>query len=191
MNTSHGWIKLYRCLLDDAVCQKSAYFHLWVTLLLLANHKEHEFIFNNEIHKVTPGQLITGRRKLAKMTGIHQSSVDRILKCLESAHMIEQKVLKKYRIITIVKWEFYQARTIDESTGEPIMSQSRTDGEPIVSTYKNDKNVKNEKNLSLREDFSFTDNLNNDPLLQETLRIAQEYDNEQKRICQMLQRTNP
>jgi hypothetical protein len=32
MNTSHGWIKLYRCLLEDAVCQKSAYFHLWVRL---------------------------------------------------------------------------------------------------------------------------------------------------------------
>ena len=61
MNTSHGWIKLYRCLLDDAVCQKSAYFHLWVTLLLRAAHKEHEFIFNNQIHTLRPGQFITGR----------------------------------------------------------------------------------------------------------------------------------
>ena len=44
MNTSHGWIKLYRCLLENAVCQKSANFHLWVTLFLLAAHKEREFI---------------------------------------------------------------------------------------------------------------------------------------------------
>jgi hypothetical protein len=35
MNTSYGWVKLYRCLLEDAVCQRSAYFHLWVTLLMM------------------------------------------------------------------------------------------------------------------------------------------------------------
>ena len=63
MNTSNGWVKLYSCLLEDAVFQKSAYFHLWVTLLLRAAHKEHEFIFNNRIQKLKPGQLITGRKK--------------------------------------------------------------------------------------------------------------------------------
>ena len=44
MNTYHGWIKLYRCLLDDAVCQKSAYFHLPVTLLFMAAYKKDESI---------------------------------------------------------------------------------------------------------------------------------------------------
>ncbi|MHC5191336.1 MAG: hypothetical protein ACYSOP_04010, partial [Planctomycetota bacterium] len=67
----------------------------------------------------------------------------RILKCLESGHKIEQKILKKYRIISIVKWESYQAQVIGETTGEPMMNQSRTGSEPIVSTYKNDKNEKN------------------------------------------------
>ena len=80
MNTSNGWVKLYRCLLEDAVFQKSAYFHLWVTLLLRAAHKEHEFIFNNRIQKLMPGQLITGRKKLSKLTGIHESTIQRALK---------------------------------------------------------------------------------------------------------------
>ena len=77
---NQGWIKLYRCLLDDAVCQKSAYFHLWVTLLLMAAHKEHEFIFNNRIQKLRPGQLITGRKKLSKLTGIPEMTIKHILK---------------------------------------------------------------------------------------------------------------
>jgi len=142
---SHGWIKLYRCLLEDAVCQKSAYFHLWVTLLLMAAHKEHEFIFNNQIQKLQPGQLITGRKKLSKLTGIPESSVDRILKCLESGRKIEQKVLKKYRIISIVKWDSFQAQTNHEPTSEPTMDQTRSDTGPIADTYKNVKNEKNEK----------------------------------------------
>ena len=61
-NVSYGWIKRYRSLLEDAVCQKSVYFHLWLTLLLIATHKEHEFIFNIQIQKLQPGQLITGRK---------------------------------------------------------------------------------------------------------------------------------
>ena len=41
MNTSYGWIKLYGFLLEGTVYQKSAYFYLWVTLLLMAaHHKE-------------------------------------------------------------------------------------------------------------------------------------------------------
>ena len=114
MNTSHGWIKLYRCLLDDAVCQKSAYFHLWVTLLLMAAHKEHEFIFNNQIHTLHPGQLITGRKKLSKLTGIHESTIQRALKFLENAQMIEQQKRTKFRIITIRNWENFQSTQASE-----------------------------------------------------------------------------
>ncbi|MHC4988553.1 MAG: hypothetical protein ACYTFX_08685, partial [Planctomycetota bacterium] len=134
------------------VCQKSAYFHLWVTLLLMAAHTDREFIFNNQIHTLKPGQLITGRKKLSKKTRIPESTVGRILKCLESGRKIEQKILKKYRIITIVKWESYQVQFNSEPTSEPIVDQSRTDDGPIVNTYKNDKNEKNE-NKHRRADF--------------------------------------
>jgi len=95
-------------------------------------------------HTLTPGQLLTGRRKLSKITGISQGSIDRILKCFESAHMIQQNVLKKYRVITITRWEFFQSQDNREFTGGPMMSQSRADHGPIVSTYKKDKNEKNE-----------------------------------------------
>ena len=102
MNISNGWIKLYRCLLDDAVGQKSAYLHLWVVLLLTAAHKEHEFIFNNQIHTLYPGQLITGRKRLSKLTGIPGTTIARILKCFENGQRIRVKTTTKYSIITII-----------------------------------------------------------------------------------------
>ena len=101
MNTSHSWVKLYRCLLDDAVCQKSAYFHLWVTLLLMAAHKEHEFIFNNQIQKLMPGQLITGRKKLAKLTGVRESTIEYILTFLTKSGKIRQRSNNQFRLISI------------------------------------------------------------------------------------------
>jgi len=149
MNTSHGWIKLYRCLLEDAVCLKSAYFHLWVTLLLLAAHKEHEFIFNNQIHKVTPGQLITGRKKLSKLTGIHESTIEYILNFLAKSGKIQQQKNRKFRIITITKWEDYQCN----ENVQQLADNSLTTSEQHADTYKNDKNEKNEKTHRARADF--------------------------------------
>jgi len=191
MDISHGWIKLYRCLLEDAVCQKSAYFHLWVTLLLTAAHTDREFIFNDQIHKLKPGQLLTGRKKLSKLTKIPEATIGRMLKCLESGHKIEQKTFKRFRIITIINWSSYQSEQLCDSDSGHTAAPNRPPSDPHVSTYKNDKNEKNEKTLSQREDVSFNDlNDDNDPLLQDTLRKAQEYENAQKRIREMFHPRN-
>ena len=99
------------------------------------------------------------------------------------------KSSKTGRLITLCNWDAYQSK--DPACHNDVVqnvSGSSQDGHRIVTP---NKNVKNEKNLSLREDISSKDNFNDDPHVQETLRIAQEYENEQKRICQMLQRTNP
>jgi len=141
MNTHNGWIKLYRCLLDDAVCQKSAYFHLWVTLLLMAAHKDREFIFNNQIQKLQPGQLITGRKKLAKLTGIRESTVEYILNFLSKSGKIQQQKNRKFRIITITKWDNYQCI----ENVQQLANNSLTTSEQHADTYKNDKNEKNAK----------------------------------------------
>ena len=136
MNTSHGWIKLHRCLLDDAVCQKSAYFHLWVTLLLMAAHTDREFIFNNRIQKLKPGQLITGRKKLSKLTGIPEMTIEHILKLFVNSGRIQQQKNNKFRVITITKWEDYQHTEIVQ---HQIFNNSSSNQQPVV-TYKNDKN---------------------------------------------------
>ncbi|MHC4989024.1 MAG: hypothetical protein ACYTFX_11100 [Planctomycetota bacterium] len=149
MNTANGWIKLYRCLLEDVVCQKSTYFHLWVTLLMMAAHKQREFIFNNQIHKLLPGQLITGRKKLSKLTGIRQSTVEDILRALENAGKIRQQKNTKFRVITITKWDDFQS----EENARQQTDSTPTTGRQHADTYKNDKNEKNEKNIYMRDDF--------------------------------------
>ena len=141
MNTSYGWIKLYRCLLEDAVCQKSTYFHLWVTLLLMAAHKEHEFIFNNQIQKLNPGQLITGRKKLSKLKKIPEATIGRMLKCLESGRKIEQKTFKRFRIITIINWSSYQSEHPCDSASGHKTAPNWPSTDHHVNTYKNEKNI--------------------------------------------------
>ena len=135
---SQGWIKLHRKLLDSAVMKRSAYFHIWVTLLLKANHKKTTFIFNDKEQTLMPGQLLTGRKKLAKITRLNEFRIERILKLLENAHQIAQQKTSKFRIISIINWGKYQAM---EEPAQQIAHQEHnncTSGAQQTHTYKNE-----------------------------------------------------
>lgn len=142
MNTTQGWVKIHRKIIEKAYFKKSEYIHLWLTLLLKANHEEREFFWNGKIEKLLPGQLITGRDALSQETGIHRSTIERILKFFESEQQIEQQTTNKFRLITIKNWEDYQKI---EQPIEQVLSTVGATVEQPVSTNKKVKNDKNEK----------------------------------------------
>lgn len=141
-----GYIKLHRRILENPIAQKPNYAWLWTTLLLLANHKEHKFMWNKDIILIKEGQLLTGRKELSKQTGIPTTTIERILEMLENGHQIEQQKTTKFRIITILNWGKYQSK--DNKT-DSISDNKRTTNGQQTDTYKNDKNVKNDKNTIL------------------------------------------
>ena len=141
-----GWVKLHRKLLDSAVMTKSAYLHLWVTLLLMASHKETKFIFNDKEQTLMPGQLLTGRKRLEEITRIPQTTIERILKVLENGHQIAQRKTTKYRIISIINWEKYQAIEEGGQINGQQMDTKQTASGQQADTYENVKNEKNVKN---------------------------------------------
>ena len=105
----NGWIKLHRKILNNPISAKPTWVWLWITLLLLANHEsDHEFIWNGANVKLKKGQFVTGRKKLKEITGIPETTIEDILKYLETRHQIRQQKTSKYRLITILKWEDYQ-----------------------------------------------------------------------------------
>ncbi len=144
-----GYVKIYRSLLDKGYFSQSEYVHLWVYLIMKASYCDREFLFNNVIHALKAGQLITGRRKISKDTGIQESKVERILKCFKTEQQIEQQTNKKFRIITICNWEEYQQ---SEQQNEQPVNNWRTTGEQLVNTVKKYKKDKKEKNIVLSDD---------------------------------------
>lgn len=106
-----GWILLYRKIKEKGYWKKSQYVHLWLHILLSVNHESKEFLWNGEAVNVKEGQFITGRKELSKETGIPETTIERILKVLESGHQIGQQKTSKYRLITVLKWRHYQKRT--------------------------------------------------------------------------------
>ena len=75
-----GYVKLYRNLLENPlVCKDSDHFAAYHYLILNATHKERRMIFRGKTITLKPGQLITGRKKIAEKFKIHESKVQRIL----------------------------------------------------------------------------------------------------------------
>ena len=145
-----GWIKLHRRILDSGFWKKSEYVHLWILILLKANHTTTEFVFNGKTLKLLPGQFLTGRHSLSVDSTISPSKVERILKYLENEHQIEQQKTNKFRIITVKEWKKYQSVNGEsgQQNGQQVDNNWTTTGQQsghIQEVLKNDKNDKNDK----------------------------------------------
>ena len=99
--SNNGWISLHRKIQDSVIYSDSQAVHLWIHLLLKANHQDKEFLFNGSVQTVKRGQLLTGRKALSSETGINESKIQRLLKTFEMCHMIEQQANNKSRLISI------------------------------------------------------------------------------------------
>ena len=133
MKNKSGWITLHRKLLDNPISSKPSWAWLWVVLLLLANHDENSsFIWNGEKIILKKGQFVTGRKKLKSITGISETTIERILNYLENEQQIGQQKTTKYRLITILKWDLYQNK-----------DNKRTTNGQQTDTFNNDNNDNN------------------------------------------------
>ena len=135
-----GWIKIHRKLIDAPWFSKSEYVHLWLYLLLKANHRDQEIFVGNEKVLLKRGQLLTSRHKLSEVVHVQENKIYRILKCFENEHQIEQHKTRKYTVISIVNYDAYQK---SEQDNEQQMNNKRTTDEQQMNTNKNDKNDNN------------------------------------------------
>jgi len=119
-----GYIKLHRKILDNPLVMKSSdHFAIWMYLLLNAAHKKYDTLIGPERVTLNPGQLVTGRKKIAKDLKINESKIQRILKLFEIEQQIEQRTNSVSRVISIVNWCDYQQ---SEHQSEQRVNNERT-----------------------------------------------------------------
>jgi hypothetical protein len=145
-----GWIKIHRDIMEWQWYQKSYVLHLFIHLLLKANHNDGFW----QGVLVKRGQLITGRDKLQQATGISEYCIKTGLKILQKSNSIIVKTSSKNSIITICNYDTYQSNvcenvqqsaqhnTLEISKNPPTKRQQ-------ISTNNNNKKKKNE--LEIKE----------------------------------------
>jgi len=110
-----GWIKIHRKFLDWQWFEKSEAVHLFIYLLLKANHKDSQW----QGIDIKRGQFISSLGKISTDTGISLQSIRTLLNKLEKTNEIELKSTNKFTIVTICKYEC----PIKEATQETILAK--------------------------------------------------------------------
>lgn len=131
-----GWIKIHRKFLDWEWFNKSEAVHLFIYMLLKANHKEGKW----QGIDIKRGQFISSLGNISNATGISLQTIRTILKKLEKTNEIELKSTSQYTIVTICKYECYQDEK--DEPNKPLTNNQQTTNKQLT-TNKNDKKEKN------------------------------------------------
>ena len=146
-----GWLKLYRSILDSAVFQDAEVLKVWIWLLCNVAFEQHDTICYGKVIHLKPGQIATGRKKIAQCTDLNETKVYRALIVLKSLGNIEIKATNKYSIITVVNWEKYQdengKRTANEQQTNNKTTAEEQQDDSKRTQHKNGKNGKNKKEI--------------------------------------------
>ncbi|MGE5947764.1 DNA replication protein [Klebsiella pneumoniae] len=109
--TSMGYVSIHRQFMDSRLYKDSQAVHLWLHLILKANHVE--VTVNTDIGPVTVGrgQVLTGRPTLVSETFIPDNKVRSLLRTFESKGMLNITSMgKKFSLLTIVKYDDFQSQ---------------------------------------------------------------------------------
>jgi DNA-binding transcriptional MerR regulator len=131
-----GWIKIHRKFLEWEWFNKSEAVHLFMYMLLKANHKDGKW----QGIEVKRGQFISSLGNISNATGISVQTIRTILKKLEKTNEIELKSTSQFTIVTISKYDCYQEQT--DETNKPLTNNQQATNKQLT-TNKNDKKENN------------------------------------------------
>ncbi len=141
-----GWVKLHRKILNSSVFQNEKLLKTFIWCLMKASHKEYEFLHGRQKVTLKPGQFITGRKRAGEELDMPPSTAWFYLNLLKADSTLDIKSTNKYSLITLTNWAIYQSDNdvIDSNLDSKVDNKRTTNGQQ-TDTYKNDKNVKNDK----------------------------------------------
>lgn len=146
-----GYIRIYRSLFDNpVVCKDNDHLAVWLYLLCEATHIDYPVMFGGKKIILKPGELTTGRKRIASKLNVNISKVQRILKLFEIEQQIEQRTDRQCRLISIVNWSEYQNC---EQRNEQRVNNDRTTSEQRVNTKQEHKNKITEEHKNIYSDL--------------------------------------
>lgn len=139
-----GWIKLHRKLLDNVIwkCSTPEQKVILITLLLMASHKDNQWIWKGKKFVCKPGQFITSLKALRKSTGCSSQNIRTSLVKFEKLEFLTNESTKTGRLITIINWDAYQ--DLNEQANKAT-NKELTKNQQRANNYQECKNDKNKR----------------------------------------------
>lgn len=145
----NGFIKIHRKLVKWGWYTDNVVKGVFLHLLLMANYEPSEW----QGRTLMPGQLVTGRKRLAQDLDFTEQQVRTALLKLKSTNEITIEATNKYSIITIVNWDEYQFNDyMSNQEYNQLFNQQITNEQPTnnqqITTYKEIKNKRNKEYIN-------------------------------------------
>jgi hypothetical protein len=137
-----GWIKLYRKLIEWHHYKNGNTFRLFLHLLMTANIEDKQWKDGVVIKR---GQVVTSIAKLAYELGLTDNQIRTSKNTLKNTGEITIKTTNKFSIITVCKFDDYQAKEQKRPQAKPQAKPQAT----TQSTSQQLKNNKEEKNIKI------------------------------------------
>lgn len=157
-----GWIKLHRVLLEKAIWKNSnlAQRSILISLLLMANHKENEWLWKGQKYKCNSGEFITSINSIIKANDnmVTRQQVRTALVKFEKLGFLTTESTKTSTKITLLNWGKYQ---VSQTECNQVSNQQVTNNQPTgnqqVTTNKNERReeCKNKNHISRNDDDEF------------------------------------
>ncbi len=125
----NGWIKIHRKIQQWTWWRHPHTLQLFIYLLLNANNEQQQC---GKIY-VQRGELLTSRRTISRNTGMSEQQVRTAMAHLVSTDEIKLRTTNKYTLITICKYDEYQANNTAKKKGAPSKTFSRPSSEDIAA----------------------------------------------------------
>lgn len=135
---NNGFITLHRKILDWEWYDDLNTTRLFIHCLLRANHKDN----NWRGILIQRGSFLTSINTLSKETKLSTSQIRTAINKLKSTSEIASQSQAQYSVITMLKYDQYQAN--DKVIDKPVTNQSQTSDKPMT-TNNNENNENNEK----------------------------------------------
>jgi len=156
-NDGKGFALLHRKIMDVPFYKDAEAAHLWVHLLLRANHEQ--TLVSTDVGDVIceRGEFITGRNTLAMETGLTADRVKSLLRKFQNLGMITTKSNNRFTVLKVVKYDEYQSNFCPADV-QPVSSANAVISMPVevecpadVQPVSTDNNILNNSLTNVRE----------------------------------------
>ena len=137
MNIQRGYIRLFRAIEDWEWYDNPFVTKIFIHCLIKANEKQKQW----RDLTIKRGQFVTSYEKLAADNGMTIQQTRTALKSLQSTNDIEYQSTNQYTVITVKKYNLWQAINIRKNEADTIPDNKRK-GEQVTTTNNNIYNTK-------------------------------------------------
>lgn len=152
---NNGFIYLHRKIISSWIWKNPEYFQWFVHILFRANFQNNKVLIGSELYDIKRGQFITSIQKLTlELNNCTTQKIRTFLRLLEKDKIINIQTTSKLTIITVCKYDSYQA--LQQTSNKPTTNQQQTNNKPITTENKENKENKEEikkKNIPTYEIF--------------------------------------